>query len=71
MLMLVHLLAALGLPLWASFGLVGLLLVGFGVYLLRQAITTASGIHLVPLRTVQTMKENVAWIKQAVTSART
>jgi PAS domain S-box-containing protein len=35
-------LAALGLPLWASFGLVGLLLVGSGVYLLRQAITTAT-----------------------------
>lgn len=65
--MLVHLLAALGLPLWASFGLVGALLVGSGVYLLLRAKTTVSDIHVVPLRTVQTMKENVAWIKEAVT----
>src|SRR5688572_9144218 len=66
--MTVHLLAALGLPLRASFGLVGALLLGSAVYLLRQGITKTTDIHVVPVRTVQTMKENVAWIKEEVTS---
>jgi hypothetical protein len=70
-LMVVHLTGAAGLPLWASFGLVGALLVGASVYLLMRAKKTATDIHVVPLRTVQTMKENMSWIKEEVTSART
>jgi hypothetical protein len=70
-LMTVHVLSALGLPLWASFGLVGALLLGSAVYLLLRAKTKAGEIHVVPVRTVQTLKENVAWIKEEVTSART
>ncbi len=62
--------AAAGLPLWASFGLVGALLMGSAVYLLKQAITTAREIHLVPVRAVQTVKEELAWMKEEVTSAR-
>ena len=69
--MTVHLLAALGLPLWASFGLVGALLLGSAVYLLLRAKTKAGEIHVVPFQTVQTIKDNVAWIKEAVTSTRT
>jgi uncharacterized membrane protein (DUF2068 family) len=69
--MIVHVIAAAGLPLWASFGLVGALLVGASLYLLMRAKKAATDIHMVPLRTVQTMKENVSWIKEEVTSART
>jgi hypothetical protein len=70
-LMIVHMLNAAGLPLWASYGLVGLVLGGSGVALLMKAKTKAGDIHVVPIRTVQTMKENVSWIKEEVTSART
>lgn len=69
-LMIVHGLNALGLPLWASYGLVGVVLGGAGVALLMKAKTKAGDIHVVPIRTVQTMKENVSWIKEEVTSAR-
>lgn len=69
-LMIVHMLAAAGLPLWASYGLVGLALGGSGIALLMRAKTKASEIHLVPIRTVHTMKENVSWIKEEVMSAR-
>lgn len=70
-LMIVHMLNAAGLPLWASYGLVGLVLGGSGVALIMKAKTKAGDIHVVPIRTVQTMKENVSWIKEEVTSART
>ena len=61
-LMIVHMLNAAGLPLWASYGLVGLVLGGSGVALIMKAKTKAGDIHVVPIRTVQTMKENVSWI---------
>lgn len=69
--MVVYMLAAAGLPLWASYGLVGLVLAGSGIGLLMRAKTKAGNIHVIPIRTVQTMKENVSWIKEEVTSART
>jgi hypothetical protein len=69
-LMVVHLLAEAGLPLWASYGLVGLALGGAGVGLLLRAKHQAAEIHLLPIQTVHTMKENVSWIKEEVTSAR-
>jgi hypothetical protein len=69
-LMVVHLLAEAGLPLWASYGLVGLAFGGGGVGLLLKAKHQAAEIHLVPIRTLQTMKENVSWIKEEATSPR-
>jgi|SRR5579884_173707 len=70
-LMLVHLLQALtDLPLWACYGIVGGLLVGGGVALLFRAKERAGAIHVLPIRTFETMKENVAWIKEEVTSPR-
>lgn len=69
-LMVVHLLAEAGMPLWASYGLVGIALAGAGVGLLLRAKRQAADVHVVPIRTVQTMKENVSWIKEEVTSAR-
>lgn len=69
-LMVVHLLAEAGLPLWASYGLVGLGLGGAGVGLLLRAKHLAAEIHVLPIQTLQTMKENVSWIKEEVTSPR-
>lgn len=69
-LMLVHMIAAAGLPLWASYGLVGLAACGAGIALLMKAKTRAGDIHLMPIRTVHTIKENVSWIKEEVTSGR-
>jgi hypothetical protein len=69
-LMVVHMIAEAGLPLWVSYGLVGIALGGSGLALLIKAKQKAADIHVVPLRTVQTMKENVSWIKEEVTSAR-
>ncbi|WP_447979568.1 phage holin family protein [Candidatus Nitrospira bockiana] len=68
--MLVHLLAVTGLPLWACYGLVGGLSAGLGVVLIVRAKSRAEDIHVVPVRTMQTMKENVSWIKEEVTSPR-
>jgi putative superfamily III holin-X len=68
-LMLVHLLQALtGLPLWACYGIVGGIFVGGGVFMLMKGKNTASDIHVVPPKTVQTMKENMTWIKDQTQS---
>ena len=70
-LMLVHLLQALtDLPLWACYAIVGGAISGAGAWLMLRAKNTAEDIHVVPIRTVQTMKENVSWITE-VTSPRT
>jgi hypothetical protein len=72
LLMLVHVLHEVaGLPLWASYGIVaGVLLAGAVAFLLR-ARSAASGIHLVPEKTVSTVKENLTWLKEQATSLRT
>ena len=71
-LMFVHLLQALtDLPLWACYAIVGGAIAGTGAWLVFKAKTTVEGIHVVPIRTLHTMKENVSWIKEEVTSTRT
>lgn len=68
-LMLVHLLHALtALPLWACYGIVGGLFAVVGVVLLVIGKNKLARIHLVPQETVETMKENVQWIKEQVTA---
>lgn len=52
-----------GFPLWAWFGIVGLVLTTIGAGLLYSAMAKASDIHLVPPQTAQTLRENVRWIK--------
>jgi Putative Actinobacterial Holin-X, holin superfamily III len=67
-LMLVHLLHALtALPLWACYGIVGGLFAVGGVVLLVIGKQKLARIHLVPQETVETMQENVQWIKERVT----
>lgn len=67
-LMLVHLLHALaGLPLWACDGIVGGLLAISGAVLLLIGKNTIARIDVVPPQTMETMKENVRWIKETAT----
>jgi uncharacterized membrane protein YqjE len=54
---------ALALPLWASFGIVAAALVIPGLCLLGYARSLAGDIHIVPRRTVETLKENAQWIR--------
>jgi hypothetical protein len=67
-LMLVHLLHALtALPLWACYGIVGGLFAVGGVVLLVLGKQRLARLHLVPQETMDTMQENVHWIKERVT----
>ena len=50
-------------PLWACYGIVGVVFVITGAGLLYAARTKARDIHLVPPQTVQTLRENVQWIQ--------
>ena len=68
-LMLVHLLHALtAFPLWACYGIVGGLFAIGGVVLLVIGKQQLAHLHLVPQDTVETMQENLHWIKTQVTA---
>ena len=70
-LMLVHLLnAGTDLPLWACYGIVGGVLAAVAVTLVALAVKSFKGIHFVPVRTVETLKENIQWFKELATSSR-
>jgi len=69
--MLVHLLNALtDLPLWACYGIVGGVCALVGVVLLYMGKNQIARIDMVPQQTVETMKENVQWIKEKAISDR-
>jgi len=53
-----------GLPLWASYGVVGGILAGVGLTLILRARSLAGTVHATPRRSLHTMKENVQWIKE-------
>jgi hypothetical protein len=54
---------AAGLPLWGSYAIVGAGFVILGGILLAVAKNQARDINLVPRQTVETMRENVQWLK--------
>jgi len=58
-------------PTWAGYGIVGIVLAIVGYILLSAAQDKAQEISPVPQKTVETMKENVAWIKDRTTSDKT
>jgi hypothetical protein len=63
--MAVHLLRALTeWPLWTCYGIVGGICAIAGVSLLYRGKQQISQIDIVPQQTVETMKENVRWIKR-------
>jgi len=58
-------------PVWAGYALVGVVLAIVGGILFSAAQRQIKSIHPVPERTVETMKENVEWIKDRTTSDKT
>lgn len=68
----VHLLHEVaGLPLWASYGIFALLLLGGGLVALKIGSGTARTFNLVPTRTIHSLKEDTQWIKQQMRWSRT
>ena len=66
--MLVHLLRALtDWPLWMCYGVVGGVCAIVGVVLLYKGKQQLSQIEMAPQQTVETMKENVRWLKEKAT----
>lgn len=61
----------LNLPTWAGYGIVGVVLAIVGYVLLSSAQKTMKQIQPVPEKTVETMKENIEWIKDRTTSDKT
>ena len=69
--MLVHLLRALtDWPLWVCYGVVGAVFAIGGAALLYRGKQQMSQIDMVPQQTIETMKENVKWIKQKANSEK-
>ncbi|HJT19555.1 MAG TPA: phage holin family protein [Nitrospira sp.] len=60
-----------GLPLWASYGVIGIVLAGIGISLLAKARSLAGTVETMPRRTLFAMKENVEWIKEQITLKKT
>jgi hypothetical protein len=60
----------LGLPLWASYGVVGIVAAAGAGGLAYLSINLVSALRLWPFRTVQTVKEDVQWIKEQVLSPK-
>ena len=58
-------------PTWAGYALVGVVLAIAGGILLSAAQRQIKEIHPMPEQTVETMKENVEWIKDRTTSDKT
>jgi hypothetical protein len=69
--MLVHLLHALTeLPLWSCYAIVGGVCAIVGIVLLYRGKQQIAQIEIIPQQTVETMKENVRWIKKNTTSEK-
>ena len=60
----------MGLPLWASYGLVGLVFAGSGGFFLLRARSLAAQVNAMPRRTLHAVKEDAQWIKAQVFSKR-
>jgi len=57
-------------PTWAGYGVVGVVLAIIGYILFSSAQQRAKQLRPVPEKTVETLKENVEWIKDRTTSDR-
>lgn len=72
LLMLVHGLHEwMELPLWASYGLVGLAMAAVGLAFIMKARALAGSVEAMPHRTIFSMKENIQWIKENMTLRKT
>jgi uncharacterized membrane protein YqjE len=59
-------LAELGLPSWVAALLVGLVLAGIGGLLVLQARSAIKRTDFKPRRTIETLKEDQAWVKEQI-----
>lgn len=72
LIMLVHALHEYAsLPLWACYGLIGVVLLLIGAALLINAKHSLQTFNLMPRRTLRSMKEDAQWIKEQVTLNKT
>jgi drug/metabolite transporter (DMT)-like permease len=58
-------------PVWAGYGVVGIVLAAVGYIMFSSAQKRMQQISPLPEKTVETMKENVEWIKDRTTSDKT
>lgn len=53
-------------PLWVSALIVGAVVTGIGIYLVKHYLSAFSNINPTPTETVQTLKEDQRWLKEQV-----
>jgi len=61
---LIIILATIGLPWWLAALLVGLVVTGIGYFLIQKGLTELKHQNLAPTGTIQTIKEDVEWMKE-------
>ncbi len=61
---LIIILATIGLPWWLAALLVGLVVTGIGYFLIQKGLTELKRQDLAPTNTIQTIKEDVEWMKE-------
>jgi hypothetical protein len=72
LIMLVHVLHEyVHLPLWACYGLIGLILLAVGAALFLKAKQSIQNFNLMPRRTLRSMKEDAQWIKEQISLNKT
>ena len=72
LIMLVHVLHQYAhLPLWACYGLIGIILLVIGAVLLNRAKQALQNFNLMPRRTLRSMKEDAQWIKEQISLNKT
>ena len=72
LIMLVHVLHQYAsLPLWACYGLIGVILLAVGAALLVKAKNSLQNFNLMPRRTLRSMKEDAQWIKEQISLNKT
>lgn len=70
--MMVHLLQAYTtLPLWACYGIVGIVAAAVSGIFLYNLARVGSGLRLWPFRTAHSIKEDARWIKEQLLSTKT
>jgi len=61
---LIIILATVGLPWWLAALLVGLVVAGIGYFLIQKGLTELKRQNIAPTNTIQTIKEDVEWMKE-------
>jgi Putative Actinobacterial Holin-X, holin superfamily III len=58
-------------PLWVAYGIVASTGLVGGLLALWSAKKTGASVHVLPVKTMQSMKEDAQWIKQTIVSNKT